>query len=278
MRLIQPIRARPRLYPRAVAVAAWALAVLCLILSLASPALAQRRGNAQAEHGQNLRADPSAPPGPAAGRYMSETGQSFILDRNGPRTLLQFEQGDEVWVLRPTPAPRGDVLYRNDAGDQVLRITPDGGMTVYTTRAPRGAPVSRVGSAEALLPPTLTAMQLWNFMMRQSERATSAVGRLVIVDLDIQPGSEAVAADALTTAVDALIRMARSANLRGEAGRVRQIVITDIGRPSIAFQRGVLRIVIDPRAGYAGRPSSARVVGVIVESAAPARAGPVHGR
>lgn len=268
MNLMQSARAAPRLYPRAVAILAWALAVLCLIWSVAGHAVAQPRGNAQAEQNRGFGGH-SGPSAPASGRYVSDSGQGFVIDQNGPRTLMRFDSNSEVWVLRPTPAPRGDVIYRNDAGDQVLRVTPDGGMTVYTTRSPRGAPVSRSGSAEALLPPTLTAIQLWNFMVRQSERATQAVGRLVIVDVDIQPGSEAVAADALTTAVDALVRMARSANLRTEAVRVRQIIVTDVGRPAVTFQRGVLRIVIDPGAGYAGRPSSARLVAVIVEAATP---------
>ncbi|WP_125256117.1 DUF4908 domain-containing protein [Brevundimonas fluminis] len=200
---------------------------------------------------------------PETGRYVAETGQSFVLDRSGPRTLMRFERSNEVWVLRPQPAPRGDVILRNDAGDQVLRVTPDGAMTLYTAAAPQGVPVSSEGSAARLLPPTLTAVQMANFIIHQSGRATNAVGRLVIVDMEIGRGSEAVAADALSTAVEALVRMSRSAGLRQDAGRVRRIVVTDQGRPRITFARGVLTIVIDPTAGYAGRPSSARIARVI---------------
>jgi hypothetical protein len=123
--------------------------------------------------------------------------------------------------------------------------------------------VSSEGSAARLLPPTLTAVQMANFIIHQSGRATNAVGRLVIVDMEIGRGSEAVAADALSTAVEALVRMSRSAGLRQDAGRVRRIVVTDQGRPRITFARGVLTIVIDPTAGYAGRPSSARIARVI---------------
>ncbi|MBU2383571.1 MAG: DUF4908 domain-containing protein, partial [Alphaproteobacteria bacterium] len=200
---------------------------------------------------------------PETGRYVAETGQSFVLDRSGPRTLMRFERSAEVWVLRPQPAPRGDVIMRNDAGDQVLRVTPNGAMTLYTPSAPQGVPVSAEGSAARLLPPTLTAVQLANFIIHQSGRATNAVGRLVIVDMEIGQGSEAVAADALSTAVEALVRMSRSAGLRQDAARVRRIVVTDEGRPRITFARGVLTIVIDPTAGYAGRPSSTRIARVI---------------
>ncbi len=200
---------------------------------------------------------------PPTGRYVSEGGQSFVLDRSGPRTLMRFERSSEVWVLRPQPAPRGDVILRNDAGDQVLRVTPDGNMTLYTAAAPQGVPVSAQGSAARLLPPTLSAVQLANFIIHQSGRASSAVGRLVIVDMEIGEGSEAVAADALSTAVDALVRMTRSAGLRQDAAGVRRIVVTDLGRPRVTFERGVLTIVIDPSAGYAGRPSSTRVARVV---------------
>jgi hypothetical protein len=200
---------------------------------------------------------------PDTGRYVSEAGQSFVLDRSGPRTLMRFERSNEVWVLRPQPAPRGDVILRNDAGDQVLRVTPDGNMTLYTASAPQGVPVSAQGSAARLLPPTLTAVQLANFIIHQSGRASSAVGRLVIIDVEIGEGGEAVAADAVATAVEAVVRMARSAGLRQDAGRVRRIVVTDQGRPRITFARGVLTIGIDPTAGYAGRPSSARIARVV---------------
>lgn len=243
-----------------------AFAPLLTATVLAVGGAAVSADQAWAQSGALLRADPpSRPRGtlPSTGRYVAETGQSFVLDRSGPRTLMRFDRSPEVWVLRPQPAPRGDMILRNDAGDQILRVTPDGNMTLYTAAAPQGVPVSAQGSANRLLPPTLTAVQLANFIIHQSSRATSAVGRLVIVDMEIGEGSEAVAADALSTAVDALVRMSRSAGLRQDAARVRRIVVTDQGRPRVAFARGVLTIVIDPTAGYAGRPSSARVARVI---------------
>jgi len=206
--------------------------------------------------------------GPSSGRYMSGTGQGFTLDTSGSRPLLRLDRSTEIWVLQPTPAPRGDIVYRNDNGDQILRVTPDGGMTLYTTAAPQGSPVSPVGDAQQLLAPTLTAVQLWNFIVRQSDRASRALGRLVVVDVDIQPGSEAAAADALSTSTDAIVRMARSSNLRREVDKVQRIVITDQGgRSQVSLSRGTLRIVIDPRAGVAGRPSSARIVRLVAEDA-----------
>ena len=243
-------RARPS---RRVAMAFAVVAGVCALGSLLSPLAAEAQGRRGA---------------PATGRYVAGSGQSFTLDTSGSRPLLRFERSTEIWVLRPTPAPRGDILYRNDNGDQILRVTPDGGMTLYTTSAPQGSPVSRAGDAASLLAPSMTAVQMWNYIVRQSGRASSALGRLIQVDVDIQPGSEAVAADALSTAVDAIVRMARSSNLRAETNKVRRIVVTDQGGASQAtLSRGTLRIAVNPRAGVAGRPSSARIVRLVADEA-----------
>jgi len=54
--------------------------------------------------------------------------------------------------------------------------------------------------------------------------------------------------------------------LRSEANRIRRIEIVDQGRTTqTAFSRGTLRIVIEPRAGVAGRPSSARIVRLVAD-------------
>ena len=118
------------------------IALAAAVLSLAgavTDASAQNRGNAQAEQSRSLlNRRPSAPALPPVGRYVADSGEGFILDRSGRHPLLRFDRRDETWVLRPSAAPRGDVIYRNDAGEQVLRGTPNGGMTVYTPRAPGG--------------------------------------------------------------------------------------------------------------------------------------------
>lgn len=260
--MLNRVTVRTAYRPLSTATALVAFAATAL-LATALPADAQVRANAQSDRDRTARERIFTRNLPQPGRYVSEGGPAFILDRSGTRILMRFERGTEIWSLRATPAPRGDMIYRNDAGDQVLRVTPDGAMTLFTTSTPRGAPVSRAGDGPSLAAPTLSPVQLWNYIVRQSGRASAALGRLVQVDVDIEPGSEAVTADALNTAVDAIIRMARSSNLRDEAHRVRRIVITDRGRAGASFHEGTLRIVIDSEAGLAGRPSSARIVSVV---------------
>lgn len=224
---------------------------------------AQLRGNVQAEQSQSIRERPARPLA-TPGRYVTQSGESFTLDHSGARPLVRFGESNEVWVLRATPAPRGDILYRNDQGDVVLRSTASGGLTLYTPRSPGGEPASQTGPAAALNRPALSPIQLVNFMVRQSDIASRAVGHLVVFEAEeISPGSEALVAEAAAAAVEALTRMSRAANLSDQAAQVRRIVITEGERHNVGFSRGVLTITVAPDEGAAGRPSSARVVRIL---------------
>jgi hypothetical protein len=100
-----------------------AFAIVVLAIMVASAAEAQVRGNAQAEQNQTFQND-SQRGLPANGLYASDVGERFIFDGRGTRPLFRFERREETWVLRSTPAPRGDVIYRNDGGAQILRVNP----------------------------------------------------------------------------------------------------------------------------------------------------------
>lgn len=226
------------------------------------PAWAQSGANLQDRQSQSLRDRVFGRNLPPTGRYVSEQGVGFVLDRSaGPRPLLRFDNSAETWALQPSPAPRGDVIYRTDAGDEVLRITPDGGMTLYTTRQPQGTPVSAVGVAEPLRAAAMSPVDLARSLIRQSGLAGRALGRTVVIDApDVTPGSEAQVAEAAAVAVEAIARVARAENLRGRATRVRRILILIGDRPDVTLAGGTLRIVIEPARGPVGRPSSARIV------------------
>lgn len=252
----------------AIAVASAALS----LLPIAAEAHAQTRGNAQAEQSRTLRnsGGPSRTM-PPTGRYVAESGEAFILDRSGQRPLLRFDQRDETWVLRPTAAPRGDVIYRNDAGDQLLRVTPGGGMTVYTPRAPGGSPASFTGPGQSLTPPTLGPVQMWNLMARRSAMLSQALGRLIEIEVNTDRASESLTVEALILSTDTALRIARSPSARSSLDRLRSITIVDGARPSVTYARGDLRIVVSPTQGVAGRPSSARIIDAFLTPAEPRR-------
>jgi len=259
MQLTARVRTARKPLPTTMAIAI--VAALLLSIVTAGAVLAQERGNAQAEQSQTLRnrGVPSrgAPP---VGRYVSESGEAFTLDRSGQRPLLRFDRRDETWVLRATAAPRGDVIYRNDAGQQILRVTPGGGMTVFTSRAPGGSPASFTGPGETLAPPSLGPAQLFQLMARRSAMLSQNMGRLIEINVDTDEEAEGLTVEALILSTDAVLRIARSPTSRASLSQLRRIVIVQGGSAAVSYARGELRIVVAPTQGVAGRPSSARVI------------------
>ena len=230
---------------------------------VALPAAAQNRSNVQSEQSRVIRDQSVIRTTPPPGRYVSEAGQTFILDRAGSLTLLRFERSTETWALRPSSAPRGDTIYRNDAGDQVLRVTTGGGITVYTTRTPGGSPVSLAGPPVSLEPPSLGPVQMFNLMTRRSSLVSEAMGRLVRINV-FGEESEALCIEALIVTTDAVVRIARSPSARPFLDRLRSITVVEGPRASVTYSSGDLRVVVDPRRGIAGRPSSARVIRAVI--------------
>ena len=264
MELTARVRTAGRPLPAAMAIALAAAALSSLPLG----AQAQDRGNAQALQSEALRNRGGAARAlPPTGRYVAESGEAFILDRSGQRPLLRFDRRDETWVLRPTAAPRGDVIYRNDNGDQILRVTPDGGMTLYTVRAPNGTPASMSGPAPGLALPEVTPAQLFRFSLQQSDRMSEAVGHLVYVTLDLErPGHEAAVAETVSVICEAVLRLAGSSTTRSHAAGIRRINVVEGARPGATYSNGVLTVVTNPSAGAEGRPSSARIIRTIARS------------
>src|SRR5581483_8153316 len=141
--------AKPMGSCRRCAMAGLAVAWMCLGLALApaSPAVAgpidSLRNGLLGRHPNDGRQS-ALPP---VGRYVSEDGDVFTLDRTQPKPLLKFESSGEVWVLQPQPAPRGDTIFKTEMGDAMLRATRLGGMTVFTEHRPEGEAAAFIGPA-----------------------------------------------------------------------------------------------------------------------------------
>src|SRR6476619_2141975 len=76
---------------------------------------------------------------PPVARYVCEDGDAFTLDRRQHKPLLKCENSVEVYALQPQPGPRGDIIYKNDIGEPILRATRLGGVTVFTDQRPGGS-------------------------------------------------------------------------------------------------------------------------------------------
>jgi hypothetical protein len=200
---------------------------------------------------------------PMVARFVSETGDTFTLDRTAPRPLLRFDGSGEVWALEAQAAPRGDVIYKNDLGETMLRATRLGGLTVFTANQPDGAAAALLGGGQPLRLQSIGPQQLLVILAKASERASAAARRVIPVRADLGDHPERNAplvADAAGRAADAVVRMSRSKKTLKFVDKIVEIVIGE-GRKAEATMGadGVVRIYVAPDQGLAGRPSSDRI-------------------
>lgn len=202
-------------------------------------------------------------PTPPVARYIGAEGQSFVLDRgSAPRPLLKFDDSPEVWVLEPSPAPRGDTIYRNDQGEPVLRSTRLGGLTLFSDDEPEGSPAAMAGEADELLPsPTMPPGGLLQRMIQASARASRAAQHLITFSApSVSPQSAALFADSATIAADALVRLARRPDGRAFLTRLDKLIFLQGAKPEVSINGPVMQITVTAGRGFAGRPSSDRLL------------------
>ncbi len=204
---------------------------------------------------------------PPVARYVSEEGAAFILDRTGDAALLRFERSVEVWALKPTPGPRGDIIYKNDLDQPVLRLSRLGGVTLFTPQRPTGVPVAVAGQATSLRPPVIGPKALLQKLAQASVRASSVAKRLIPFELgkDATPENAYLIGDAAMISAEALARLSMVRDGRRHIDRVKKIVIAPGKRAEARMKDGVVVVTIDQRKGVAGRPSSGRVARAILD-------------
>lgn len=231
--------------------------IAAAMLGTASPALAQPATlRDMLERQDDRRAE-----APMVARYVVDD-QAFVLDRSRRPALLKFERNAEVWVLNPSPAPRGDIIYRNDAGLAVLRATKLGGLTLFTPSRPAGAPAALEGEAPGLkLPGPMTPATLLQRLAQASVKATGAARRLVPFEATgVTPGAEPVFADAAAVTAEAIGHLARATEGKSLLSRFRKVRLVTGHKPAVQVRAGVMVVVINPSQGIAGRPSSQKIV------------------
>ncbi|MGH6955922.1 MAG: DUF4908 domain-containing protein [Caulobacteraceae bacterium] len=198
---------------------------------------------------------------PITAKYETDAGAIFVFDRSTPRPLLKFEDDPEIWVLQPAKGPRGDIIYRNDLGEEMLRSTSLGGMTVFTEKRPEGSPAALDGSSSPLRVAALSPANLFSRFYQASVRASRAAQHQVGFETreDAEPASAAYLADAAVVASEALVDMAARPDGKAELARVADVVIAQGKKPGATLQKGVLTVTIVPKEGVFGRPSSRRI-------------------
>jgi len=196
--------------------------------------------------------------------YVSDDGRQFILDRTQPTPMLKFVNSPEVWVLLPSPAPRGDVIYKNDMGEPMLRATRLGGFTLFTDDQPNGQAVSLAGvGCPPLRLPAMSPQAVFERLTQASLRASRAAHRPMLFEAEATPASSALIADAATVTSVAIIRLAQREDGRRFLARFNRVRFEEGKKSSATLRDGILRIVVAPSQGLAGRPSSDRIEKVL---------------
>jgi hypothetical protein len=222
-----------------------------------SPAHAGNLREGLFRHGTGEQRQSPAPP---VAHYISEDGDGFVIDRSQGRVLLKFDDNPEVWVLAPVPAPRGDIIYKNDLGEPVLRATRLGGLTIFTDGRPEGAAAALAGGSSPLRLTALGPQALLERLAQASARASRAARRLIPFDADASPTSSALIADTAVVASEALIRLTRRKGGHHAVEGVKQVRLAEGARPGVQLVQGALQITVSPGQGLAGRPSSQRIM------------------
>lgn len=200
--------------------------------------------------------------GPPIARYVSEEGRVFILDRTQSAPLMKFENSPEVLALTPSPAPRGDIIYKNDLGEPVLRATRLGGFTLFTDQRPSGEAVSLAGGGAPLRLPALSPQAVFERLAQASVRASRAARRPMLFEAEATPASSALIADAAVVTSVAIIRLSQRKDGRALLARFNRVQFEEGKKAQATLKNGVLRISVAPSQGVAGRPSSDRIIKV----------------
>jgi hypothetical protein len=228
------------------------------VLGCAAPALAGPQTLREGLFGDRLVSGRAAAP-PIA-RYVSQAGDGFILDRSQARPLLKFDDSPEVWALRAHPAPRGDVIYKNDLGEPMLRATRLGGLTLFTPERPGGTPAALTGGGSSLKLTPISPQSLLERLAQASFRATRAARKLIPFNADASPASSALIADAAAVTAEAVVRMSRRPEGRPVLARLRKVTLVEGRKPAATWHGNEMRITVSPADGLAGRPSSDRIM------------------
>lgn len=194
-----------------------------------------------------------------ATRYATPDGAvRFIFDRTGGRAaLVRFEGDPEVHVLRPVMAAGGGEIYRTEDGDVMLRVTPQGSITVYTRTLRTGAPASEEARVDPLTPEAIAFAQMQQRFRQLQAQARRNVGQTVTFVVPAQMSAQAagVVVDAAERAAEGLAAAPMTI--------VRRVTITIGTTPGAAVRGDQLYIQVAPQLGYAGRPSSNTIRNIV---------------
>jgi hypothetical protein len=201
---------------------------------------------------------------PPVARFSEDEGGGFVLDRTHHPALLKFDDSPEVWAVSASRGPRGDVLFRNDIGDILLRVTKVGGVTVFTSRWPSGVAASLEGPTSPLKSASMDAQALYQRMLLASSRCTRVAHHLVAFDApEVDLHTAAPIGEAVLSVMDAITKLAAQPAGRPALSRLIRVTFASAPTPTAWWRGGELYVFVNPNDGLSGHPSSARITQVL---------------
>ena len=206
---------------------------------------------------------------PIVAHFVSARGAGFVLDESQASPLLRFDGDDEVFQLTAKPGANGDITFRNDVGEPVLKATRLGGMILFSgARADVGDPVAATGQAPAFAPDHLNPAELWLHMAKSALRVTrDSDHRVDFTGYFETPSDSVISLFAETTSVtaDALVQIASQMGGRPSIDKLHEVHMIEGRPPSAHIENGVLVIKLDVSKGtWGGHPSSKRIMNVVM--------------
>lgn len=188
--------------------------------------------------------------------------------------LLSGRQAEEILILDATRSPRGDVTYTDQSGTAVLRVTSNGGATLFAPEdrlagyedesiVPLGGravlPVDKVGGT--LKTPPMAYEIAAQRMRRASEVIEQRHGfYITFMAPGTYAGNQAVLADAVLVTAKGIDQVADDPlGARIVAERLAVVEFVPDAEPSLQLRDGALTVFYNPAAGLQGRPSSLAV-------------------
>lgn len=244
-------------------------AVLTALMAVFALGIHSSAGAAPDKLRDALRRKPTVPGrqfnAPPVARYVTEDGAVFTLDRTQSPPLLRFEDSPEVWALTAQPAPRGDVIFKDEMGRPVLRATRLGGVTLFTDSRPNGQAVSLVGQGSALRVLPLSAQAFSERLLHAAIRSGRAARRAITFQADASSNSAGLMGDAAVVTSLAFLRVADRPDGRYLLSGIGKVQFLEGKKPSASVRDGALWITVAPSMGLAGRPSSERIAKVLTK-------------
>lgn len=202
-----------------------------------------------------------APQIPRDGTYTAGDKTEFMIDHHGDQVRLRFAGNDEVFYLSSEVAPLGARVLKYDNGDPALRVAGWGGVTLYTPQDKNGVPAEYNDVVHSVDPPPVPAKDVKRFAAGLAHDL-NAGGDLIIgfaADWNVLSGSAGVrelVCDAMRNTTYALEQVASGPARNAIADHIHVVHIIEGAHVSALLRGGVLTVMVAPKLGEAGRPSS----------------------